>query len=218
MLVGLLFILAVVIFYRSLRDLGRRPAQAAVVATKKAPVRLTQTAEYADRLFKEKKFLAAEKAYLELIKVDHKNAQAYSRLGIIYSRLKNHGDAIECFQIASQLAPSAGSFHNLGLIFYENKNYIKSIAAFEKSIMFEPSAERYKSLARSYQKLANWGKMAATLEKAVEIHVSKDTLGLLANAYMASGARQKALEVYKRILELDPNDAKAKRAAGVVQT
>src|SRR5687768_12283461 len=113
MLVALVFIVAVFIFYRSLAELSRRGVTKAVVPGKKPSQRLSQTAEYADRLFKEKKFLPAEKAYLELIKHDHKNALAYSRLGIIYSRLKNRGDAIECFQIASQFAPSAASFHNL---------------------------------------------------------------------------------------------------------
>lgn len=173
--------------------------------------KLVKSLEYAARLFKDKKYLSAEKAYLEVLKVDHKNYTAYSKLGMIYAQQRNYADAIECFTIASQLKPSAPAFHNLGLVLFENKNYVKAIAALEKSIIFEPTARRYVAVAKAYQHIANNAKMLAALQRAAELDPDKKTLQLLADAHVAASDRTSAAEVYKRILELDPTDAKARR-------
>ena len=197
MLVIAIFALAVFLFYRQLSDLNRR-ATKKVLPGKKPSGRLTQVLEYADRLFKESRYLPAERAYLEVIKLDHQNALAYSRLGMIYSRQKNYADAIECFQIAAQLAPSAASFHNLGLALFENKNNIKAVQAFEKSIMFEPSAERYASLSKAYARLANWNKAIQAAEKAVELERSANRLQFLAQTYKAAGQPARAKQTLEK--------------------
>ena len=63
--------------------------------------RLEGLLEIAGRYYSEKNFLAAEKAYLKVLKVDHKNSLAYSRLGFIYSHFGQTDDAVECFQIVA---------------------------------------------------------------------------------------------------------------------
>ena len=67
---------------------------------------------------RENRFLRAEKALLTILKIDQKNAAAYNRLGILYAKQKEYKDAIDCFEIASSLEPTASSLHNLGLIYY----------------------------------------------------------------------------------------------------
>jgi tetratricopeptide (TPR) repeat protein len=173
-------------------------AVAALVPRKASP-RLAQMAGYADRLYAEKKWLAAEKAYLSVLKLDHKNVTAYSHLGIIYSTQKNLADAIECFQIACRLRPSGITFQNIGLAYYENHNYIKSIAAFEKSIMFEATAQRYVGLSKAHLKLHNTAEIVAALEKAAELDPSKRILGLLADAYKDAGRKDDAIAINDRI-------------------
>lgn len=194
----------------SLMETGRR-SHKTIVPGKLDHPKLNKNLEYAGRLFKDKKFLPAEKAYLEVLKVDHKNYTAYSKLGMIYATLHNYPDAIECFTIAAQLKPSASAFHNLGLVLFENKNYVKAIAALEKSIIFEPSARRYVAIAKAYQHIANNAKMVASLEKAANLDPDKKTLLMLADAHAAASDRTSAVAVYKRILELDPTDPKARR-------
>ena len=66
---------------------------------------------------RENRFLRAEKALLTILKIDEKNAAAYNRLGILYAKQKEYKDAIDCFEIASSIDPSASSLHNLGLIY-----------------------------------------------------------------------------------------------------
>jgi tetratricopeptide (TPR) repeat protein len=210
MFVAIFFIFITVICYRSIQSLASRTADPAI-ASKTSPPRVAQLIDYADRLFRERKYLQSEKAYLEVLKINHKNVTAYSRLGMIYATLKNYDDAIECFQIACRLAPGGASFHNLGLVLYENRNYVKSIAAFEKAIMFEPSSLRYLGLAKAHQKMANIGKVVTALEKAADLTPDKKHLTLLAEAYITNKDRLKAQETYQRILEIDPSNVKARR-------
>jgi tetratricopeptide (TPR) repeat protein len=215
MLVILFFAFAVWVLWQGLGSFNA-PTNKQVVPAKTMSPRLTQLLDYAGRLYKEKKVGQAEKAYLEVLKYDHKNVVAYTRLGMIYSRQKNFDDAIECFQIAAQMQPTASSHHNLGLVYFENKNYIKAISSFEKAIIFEPSAARYISLAKAAQKMGSWPKVVAALEKAVEIDPGKDHLWLLAEAHRSAGNRQQAEQTLQHILELDPTDAKAKRILTLV--
>lgn len=169
------------------------------VDEKHANPQVEQALAYAARLYSEHKYLAAEKAYLAVLKYDHKNHVAYTRLGKIYISLKNYPDAIECFRIASQLSPNAHSYFNLGTGYYENKNYIKAIAAFEKAIMFEPSAGRYAALGSAQKKMSNWPKAASALEKAVELQPSRSNLQALQEAYRMTKRNDDALAIEKRL-------------------
>lgn len=184
---------------------------APALAPRKVNPQLAQLAVYADRLYAEKKWLAAEKAYLKVLKLDHKNITAYSHLGIIYSAQHNYADAIECFEIAARLRPSGVTQQNLGLAYYENRNYIKSINAFEKAIVFEATATRYIGISKAYKKISNTTQMLAALEKAGELEGSKRVLMLLADAYGQLGRRDEARAVYRRILADDPSDVEVRR-------
>ena len=197
----LVLIGAFLVFFRQLSRTEPAPAAspakaaagpAPVIAPKPTAGRLTQLSEYADRLFSEKKWLAAEKAYLSVLKLDHKNVTAYSHLGIIYSTQKNLPDAIECFTIATRLKPSGTTYQNLALAFYDNHNYIKSIATFKKAIMFEPTSARYVGLSRAQTKLGATNEAVSALESAVKLDPSDRTKQLLAEAKTAAGTRPKA--------------------------
>lgn len=171
---------------------------------RKASPRLIQAEQYALRLYKEKHYHSAEKAYLNVLKLDHRNASAYSHLGIIYSILHNYPEAVECFELAARFAPSASTYQNLGLGYYENKNYMKSIAAYEKAIMFEPSVLRYIGLGKAYDKLGNGPKAIEALEKAVELDPSPKYLDLLIATCRAHGQTDRAAELKSRLATAPP--------------
>jgi tetratricopeptide (TPR) repeat protein len=192
---------AIVMFRRQLVALGASAAPAPVMpfVPRKASPQLTQLADYADRLYAEKKWLAAEKAYLNVLKADHKNVTAYSHLGIIYSTQKNLADAIECFEIAARLKPGGSTYQNLGLGYFENRNYMKAIAAFEKALMFEPTAQRHIALARAYKKISKTIPALAALERAAELDSSPKVLQLLADAYAEAGRKDDAAAVVARM-------------------
>jgi len=101
--------------------------------------RLSKLWDIAHQGMRENRFLRAEKALLTILKIDQKNAAAYNRLGILYAKQKEYKDAIDCFEIASSIDPSASSLHNLGLIYYETENYQKASVAFEQALKLEDS-------------------------------------------------------------------------------
>src|SRR6266571_4788203 len=103
MLEILILAVAVYILHRQLVAVALGPSSATGLAPAQVSPQLTRLVEYANRLYSERKWLAAEKAYLNVLKHDHKNITAYSHLGIIYSAQKNLADAIECFEIAARL-------------------------------------------------------------------------------------------------------------------
>src|SRR6266536_2732786 len=109
---------------------------------------------------REKKYLRAEKALLTILRVDERNATAYNRLGILYAKQCAYDDAIECFEIAQSLEPSASSLHNVGLIYYETDQYDKAALAFEQALDIEPDlAARHIAYAKVQEKLHNDKKM-----------------------------------------------------------
>ena len=99
--------------------------------------KLDQLWSIAQDAIRENKYLRAEKALLTILRVDERNATAYNRLGILYAKQRAYKDAIECFEIAQSLEPSASSLHNVGLIYYETGDFAKAALAFEQAIEIE---------------------------------------------------------------------------------
>lgn len=166
----------------------------------KVSERMTRLWDVAQAALKENKFLRAEKALLTILKLDQKNAAAYNRLGILYSRQKEYKDAIECFEIASSIEPSASSLHNLGLIYYETENYLKAESAFESALKLEDGlAARHIAYAKVQEALGHDEKLIKALEKAVELEPNQQTYRLLANGYEHVGNDEMAQKTRKKL-------------------
>ena len=150
-----------------------------------------------------KKYLRAEKALLTILRVDEKNASAYNRLGILYAKQKSLKDAIECFEIAQSLEPSASSLHNVGLIYYETGNYDKAALAFEQAIAIDGELPaRHIAYAKVQEKLGHEEKMIESLEKAMELEPIPQTLNILADAYERTGRSELALNLREKAAKM----------------
>ena len=133
---------------------------------------------------RDRKYLRAEKALLTILRVDERNATAYNRLGILYAKQRAYQDAIECFEIAQSLEPSASSLHNVGLIYFETGVYDKAALAFEQALEMEGElAARHIAYAKVQEKLGDNKKMIASLERAVDLEPNPQSLNILADAY-----------------------------------
>lgn len=175
-------------------------AEVAVDLPVKISEKLDQLWAVAQESLLDKKYLRAEKALLTILRVDERNATAYNRLGILYAKQQAFNDAIECFEIAQSLEPSASSLHNVGLIYFETGNYIKAALAFEQALdMEEDVSSRHIAYAKVQEKLGHDRKMINALERAVELDPIPQTLTILADAYdrvgqtdLSAKLRQKA--------------------------
>lgn len=155
--------------------------------------RLSKLWDIAQAGMRENRFLRAEKALLTILKLDQKNAAAYNRLGILYAKQKEYKDAIDCFEIASSIDPSASSLHNLGLIYYETENYEKAGLAFEQALRLEDNlAARHIAYAKVQEKLGNEKMMMLELERATELEPNPETFNLLLKAYESRGMQTEA--------------------------
>ena len=158
--------------------------------------KLEQLWDVAQESLRDKKYLRAEKALLTILRVDERNATAYNRLGILYAKQQAFKDAIECFEIAQSLEPSASSLHNVGLIYYETKQYEKAALAFEQALAMESDlAARHVAYAKVQEKLGRNKKMLESLERAVEIDETPQTLNILADAYDRNDQQELAAEL-----------------------
>lgn len=149
---------------------------------------------------RDNRFLRAEKALLTILKLDHKNAAAYNRLGILYAKQKEYRDAIDCFEIASSIEPTASSLHNLGLIHYETENYEKAALAFEEALKLEDNlAARHIAYAKVQEKLNNDKLMFDSLYKATALEPNNETYSLLLRAYETRGMDAEADQVRQKL-------------------
>ena len=184
---------ALVVFYKQKSD----------ILTLDIPAKLSDKLDklwtVAQQSLKDKKYLRAEKALLTILRVDERNATAYNRLGILYAKQKAFKDAIECFEIAQSLEPSASSLHNVGLIYYETGDYIKASLAFEQALDMEDDiSARHIAYAKVQEKLGDNKKMLSALERAVEIDPIPQTLNILADAYERTGQQELSMNLREK--------------------
>ncbi len=204
-MLGLIFVIGVVfliIFYQ--------PAQNEDIIPQKISDKLDQLWSIVQESFSTNRYLRAEKALLTILRIDERNSTAYNRLGILYAKQKAFKDAIECFEIAQSLEPSASSLHNVGLIYFETGDYAKSALAFEQAIELEDGlATRYIAYAKTLEKLGNTKKMIESLEKAVELEPIPQTLNILAEAYDSTGQMELSTNLREKATRmLAPEPAK----------
>jgi tetratricopeptide (TPR) repeat protein len=133
-------------------------------------------------------------------------------LGILYAKQREYRDAIDCFEIASSIEPSASSLHNLGLIYYETENYQKAATAFEQALKLEDElAARHIAYAKVQEKLGNDKLMLLELERATELEPNQETFNLLASAYDSRGMSEESSEVRKKLQRLIVPSGRSKR-------
>ena len=183
-----------------------RPQTITEVATDlplKISDKLERLWDVAQESLRDKKYLRAEKALLTILRVDERNATAYNRLGILYAKQQAFKDAIECFEIAQSLEPSASSLHNVGLIYYETKQYEKAALAFEQALAMENDlASRHVAYAKVQEKLGRNKKMIESLERAIEIDESPQILNILADAYDRNDQQELAAELRSKATKM----------------
>lgn len=174
--------------------------------------KLGQLWDIAHQGMRENRFLRAEKALLTILKIDQKNAAAYNRLGILYAKQKEYKDAIDCFEIASSIEPTASSLHNLGLIYYETENYVKAATAFEQALKLEEElAARHIAYAKVQEKLGNTKLMIEELQRAVDLEPNHESYSLLIKGYESLGMQAEADQTQEKLTKLIVPTGKNKR-------
>jgi tetratricopeptide (TPR) repeat protein len=151
------------------------------------------------------------------IRLDPNSDEAYYYLGLSYRQLDRVPEAIAAMRQARDLAPDKADRHFwLGLLYVQTDSTAEAEAEFQRAVDLDPTNSANKAIALQrlgYFRLLRkeYGAAIERLEQSLAIN-GRDaaTLLWLAQAYQNSGNRAKAIEYYRRLLEVDPGNKDAK--------
>ncbi len=141
-------------------------------------------------------------------------APAKNNLGTAYLTQKNWDDAIACFEeITGDLLYATPHYplSNLGLAYYNKKEYVLAEKYYQKALKIEPEFTiALRGLGKTYIAMGKIPEAIATFEKATINSPRFAKLYFdLADAYRLSRKYNKALNAYKKVIELAPDSALA---------
>ena len=167
------------------------------------------------------KIAESEKAWRSLLKTHPRDPEPCAHLGMLEARQGHYKEAIGFYRKALSLGPQLASVRmNLGLALFKDGQLKESIDIFEPLLKGEspgsPAADRLTILmGMGYYGLAQYAKAAPYLKQATDHDPNSLPLLLaLAHSYLWSGQSQYVLDVYHRILAINPESAEADMIAG----
>jgi tetratricopeptide (TPR) repeat protein len=155
----------------------------------------------------------AEQFYLNAIKNDPNNKQAYEGLGRLYLQEKNFKEAAETFKFLTRLDSTKDTYwSNLGLSLYSIQQYKEAVQAYEKAISINNKIPpRWVNLSLCYEALHDLPRMIKALNQAVQLDRRNiNYLLLLGDSYLKIHNKVRAEEVYEQVLSLDPTHRTAR--------
>src|SRR6266852_6115330 len=160
---------------------------------------------------------AAESAYRKAVSLRPNYWGVYSAFGAFYFNQARYVDAAGMFKKAIQLAPlNYSGYLNLGAVFSQLGEYQEAVEALKQSIALRPSFVAYGNLGGVYFYMRRYSDSAESLQQALKIDPKDwqnwgnlgDTLfEVPARRAEARSAYQKAIELAKTRLEVNPRDA-----------
>lgn len=155
----------------------------------------------------------AEQLYLNQIKSDPNNQQAYEGLGRLYLQEKNFKEASDTFKFLTRLDPSRDVYwSNLGLSLYSISQYKEAVTAFEKALSLNGKVPaRWVNVSLCYEALNDVPRMIKALNQAIHLDRRNiNYLQLLAEAYLKAQNKVRAEEVLEQVLAIDPTHKQAR--------
>ena len=156
--------------------------------------------------------------------LDPMSDEAYYYAGLSYKELKQFPEAIAALRQSAALAPNKADRHFwLGLVLATADSIPEATAALLRSTELDSTS---KNAAVAYQQLGyrsllakDWSQAIKWLERSASLN-DKDvhTLVWLGQGYQNSGNKNKAMETYRRVLAIEPNNADAKNGLKVLGT
>ena len=171
----------------------------------------------ADAYQKLNKPSAAEDAYRKAVLLRPNYWGVYSAFGTFYNNQARYSDAAEMFKKSIQLAPlNYSGYSNVGAMYLMFGQYQQGVDALKQSIALRPTGAAYGNLGAIYFYMRRYPDSAESLQQSLRIDPNDwlnwgnlgDTLFQIpARRAEAMSAYQKAIELAKPRLEVNPRDA-----------
>ena len=158
----------------------------------------------------------AENAYRQAISQDPNSSWAYQQLGNFYLQQAEYTKAVDGFQQAIRLAPeNDADYSNLGAAYLLQGNQAAAIDALHESIKLRPEAGAFANLGTAYYQSRRFAEASDNYQQALKFNDhDSDLWGNLADAYHYSGQPARAIDAYRKQLQLlnqqlqvNPHDA-----------
>ena len=153
----------------------------------------------------------AEQCFIEALKLDEKNVEAYRGLGRVYLDLERYKEAVAIFKFLLKLAPRDDrAFNRLAMAYMGQSKYEDAAKALEKAVNINDTlAIRFFDLGRLYQELERPAAALRNFHKAVEIEPGNPKyLDQLLEISIITGDRRLAEEAYERLEAVNPDNQK----------
>ncbi|HCW32531.1 MAG: TPR Domain containing protein [Candidatus Peregrinibacteria bacterium GW2011_GWE2_39_6] len=166
----------------------------------------------AELYFSKKDYAVAEKYLLQVLSFDNDHLDANFKLGLLYLQQENLPRAEFFFQKLTDLKPHPLYYSNLALTLYQQNRLLEASRLYEKAIELDnKEASRFVNLAHIYKELGEKEKALLAFEEASRLDSRNlDYLWTLADYYQHFSKWTNLKDVFRKIIELDPYNEKAK--------
>ncbi|MBX4191615.1 MAG: tetratricopeptide repeat protein [Candidatus Doudnabacteria bacterium] len=154
-----------------------------------------------------------EDLYLEAIKRNPHDREAYEALGRLYLQNKNYSDAVQTYEYLIKLDPTRDIYYsNLGLSHYSLKEFQKAKESYEKAISINNKIPtRWINLGLCFEAIEDYAKAVKSFSTALQFDkLNVNYMNLLADAYTKMENFVRAEEVLEQILAMEPNNKLAR--------
>lgn len=201
-------------YLKELEEKNRKRSKQEMLVTKQEFVsqenKIGNLLKEADEFLAKDDFANAEKKYIEIISLDHRNINAYRGLGNMYIAQKNYADAKQTFEHVLKLNKLDDiAYASLGKIAQEAGDFAEAKDDFQKSINIKNSAVHHFELAEVCLKMENYEEAVQNLEKALEYEPSNPKyLDLLLTISINLKDSGRAFSLLRRLKEVNPENQK----------
>ena len=139
------------------------------------------------------------------------NYRVYGTLADLYKNIYRYDEAIEMCNKLMEINDFDSYYYSLlGHIYQEIKNYDKALEMYEKYLNFEcrSSGNVYCNMTKLldlYEQLSKKDKRDLFINKAINYYIDKNDYKGLYNLYLHIGEKYKAIEYYKKYIDLEDN-------------
>ena len=195
-------------------------AQSGAPVQQKAGRTLSPEVQRALTLEQEGKAAEAAEAWRAVVKAEPRNGQAYAHLGLLEARQEHYTEAIAAYRKAQVLEPAMPQLKlNLGLALFKSGDFKAAAAVFEEELRQHPKGPETVRLTMlagmSHYGAREFGAAAFYLKEAADADPKNlELLMNLAHCYLWTKQLDATIDIYGKILLIDPDSAEADMIAG----
>lgn len=163
------------------------------------------------KFLKNEQYDEAEKVFIETLKLDRRNIEAFRGLGDCYIGLREYKHARETYEFLLKLiGEDAGIHTKLGAIAHSLGDWSRAEEEYLRSAALAPDvAKTYADLGFTYQSMREMERAAANFLRAVELEPNNPRyLDFLLEVSILMGNLSLALETFEKLRAVNPGNNK----------